>query len=563
MASQREVLFCGLQFDLPDGVSVSIVDGNLHLDVKEGFSGTVVVSPHVESAVSPTQSPDGNPTAPQSRSNKKRARCDDGDGDEAMGADDAAAEDVERTDLLSQRHRPAIFRNGGGFEDEEGDSGASVPPPVALRRHATWDSGSQDASNETSGEVAGEAAALATQAETSGAGPSTSLQPEGPGSPPMDPITGLRPRECGHSPAALATNSKELSSFAFGVADALDEWEWRKLEPTGEAPTPRWAHSAVVLGRPSEEAIFVFGGDGDASGDVMNDLYRLDVAQEPPQWRRCMDAPHKRAWHSAVAASDILLVFGGESVTDKRKKTYLGTMWSYDPEFEVWYETTDRGHRPAARGGHTACVHTANGRGVKLLVVGGVARGDRYLEPELHELHIGADWSWKKALSAGAECAPSKRGYHTCTLLSGDRMLVFGGNDATHSFATPHLLELRSMTWSTPATTGEPPAPRTGHVACCLDGHRVLIHGGWDPRANDAEGGDGELGPEIWDDLLILDTRTWSWSRPRAVHGDAPSPRTGHTLVPCGRALYLFGGLGETEVLGDSYVLVPRREGGA
>ena len=107
---------------------------------------------------------------------------------------------------------------------------------------------------------------------------------------------------------------------------------------------------------------------------------------------------------------------------------------------------------------------------------------------------------------------------------------------------------------------GEPPAPRSGHVACCLDGHRVLVHGGWDPRANDAEG-DGELGPEIWDDLLILDTRTWSWSRPRAVHGAAPSPRTGHTLVPCGGALYLFGGLGETEVLGDSYVLVPR--GGA
>ena len=150
-------------------------------------------------------------------------------------------------------------------------------------------------------------------------------------------------------------------------------------------------------------------------------------------------------------------------------------------------------------------------------------------------------------------------------------MLVFGGNDATHSFAAPHLLELRSMTWSTPTTTGEPPAPRTGHVACCLDGHRVLVHGGWDPRANDAvaEGGDGgdggdgegELGPEIWDDLLILDTRTWSWSRPRAVHGAAPSPRTGHTLVPCGGALYLFGGLGETEVLGDSYVLVPRGAG--
>ena len=66
-----------------------------------------------------------------------------------------------------------------------------------------------------------------------------------------------------------------------------------------------------------------------------------------------MDAPQRRAWHSAVAASELLLVFGGESLNEKGKKAHLGSMWSYDPEFEVWYEATDRGHRPSARAGHT------------------------------------------------------------------------------------------------------------------------------------------------------------------------------------------------------------------
>jgi hypothetical protein len=55
----------------------------------------------------------------------------------------------------------------------------------------------------------------------------------------------------------------------------------------------------------------------------------------------------------------------------------------------------------------------------------------------------------------------------------------------------------------------------------------------------------------------VLDTQTWSWSRP-PVHGTPPSPRTGHSLVACGGALYLFGGLGEEDVLGDAFVLAPR-----
>ena len=141
---------------------------------------------------------------------------------------------------------------------------------------------------------------------------------------------------------------------------------------------------------------------------------------------------------------------------------------------------TDRGHRPSARAGHTACVHEANGKGLKMLVFGGVARGDRHLESTLHELHVGADWSWRKVLASGPQ--PDARAYHTCTMLGAERVLVFGGNDAAHSFEQLHLLELASMSWSLPATRGTPPSPRTGHAALCLDGRRLLIHGG--PRPN-------------------------------------------------------------------------------
>ena len=52
----------------------------------------------------------------------------------------------------------------------------------------------------------------------------------------------------------------------------------------------------------------------------------------------------------------VLLVFGGESGGKATNQ-----MLSYDPEFEVWYEAVDRGHRPSARLGHTATLHAANG----------------------------------------------------------------------------------------------------------------------------------------------------------------------------------------------------------
>jgi hypothetical protein len=68
-------------------------------------------------------------------------------------------------------------------------------------------------------------------------------------------------------------------------------------------------------------------------------------------------------------------------------------MLSYDPEYEVWYDAIDRAHRPSARLGHSAVLHTANGQGAKLLVFGGWNGARKYAEPEVCELHTGLDWS--------------------------------------------------------------------------------------------------------------------------------------------------------------------------
>ena len=297
------------------------------------------------------------------------------------------------------------------------------------------------------------------------------------------------------------------------------------------------------------------------------DLYKLDPYTNT--WRQCRDAPEGRCWHtltvvggSVTGNSDVLLVFGGETLKEGTEtRQPLNTMLSYDPEFEVWYDAVDRGTKPSARLGHSATLHTANsadGAAEKLLVFGGWS-GRKYAEPELRELHIGADWSWRRVLSGGQP--PLARAYHTACRLDSQRLLVFGGHDAElRTFKQPHLLDLTSMAWHHPegCVKGTPPAPRTGHQAICLDGRRVLIHGGWEPRVEQ----DGTDRYTLHNDMAILDTDTWTWSKPR-LSGPKPCARVGHSLVPLeapdgGKSLYLFGGRGENEkALNDTYALRP------
>ena len=182
------------------------------------------------------------------------------------------------------------------------------------------------------------------------------------------------------------------------------------------------------------------------------------------------------------------------------------------------------------------------------------------------------------------------------------------------------------MVWETPEPTGDAPDPRTGHDAVCLDGVRLMasrdfrrdfrrdlcayeyaracamawssahtsaraplpdlgaisaqVYGGWDYTAD----GDGY---DFRDDLAILDTSTWTWTRPEVV-GKRPAPRVGHSLVALGpanaepkeiadgpprgddddelggprravsAALYLFGGRAQSDAaLDDLYMLRP------
>lgn len=153
---------------------------------------------------------------------------------------------------------------------------------------------------------------------------------------------------------------------------------------------------------------------------------------------------------------------------------------------------------------------------------------------------------------------PSARTYHSAVAV-GDRVIIFGGNDAKKSFNSVHVLQKAGVadtwTWFHPCVVGTPPQARTGHSATLVGDSKILIFGGWDPQQ------EGPQATRVFDDSFLLNTETWEWEavvvhKPKAVTGDegpgqedsdasalALPGRVGHrAVVDATSKVYIFGG---------------------
>lgn len=174
--------------------------------------------------------------------------------------------------------------------------------------------------------------------------------------------------------------------------------------------------------------------------------------------------------------------------------------------------------------------------GSAALVHGGI-RGSKWLA-DLHSLDLDT-FRWRQVRPAGT--APSKRCYHSAVTVADEAVVFFGGNDADASFNDVVVLRTAtasgSWRWERPETTGQPPAPRTGHSATMVSPRHMAVVGGWDPsntvveRAGRKEAGDetapaeaGDagrpdapiptpMGGPMFPDVHILDVESWQWRR--------------------------------------------------
>jgi len=267
--------------------------------------------------------------------------------------------------------------------------------------------------------------------------------------------------------------------------------------PNIENPPPRWGHTLTLI---KNDRLVCYGGQSLAAGTLC-DLHVYNLKSR--SWSKpinCSGLP--RCWHTStyIPSRQLLISFGGESINPKTGRAVTtDQIMVLDTDIMLWYPPVCSGVKPTARSGHSACLLSSSNT---LVIFGGVRKG-KWLNTIL-SLDTNL-WKWSSPKIAGN--APRPRSYHSSTAITGNRIVIFGGNDGAACFQNVYVLDASSNEWKWiyPQITGDGPCPRTGHGATLLDdGKSILIHGGWDP--NDEEEDD-----LIFDDSFILDTSDWTW----------------------------------------------------
>lgn len=84
---------------------------------------------------------------------------------------------------------------------------------------------------------------------------------------------------------------------------------WKKIEMSGNIPSARSTHTAVVM----NESMFIFGGERKPA--YFNDLYCYEFTTK--EWKIVNvsgDIPPKRRFHTSVLYNQGMLVFGGKMI---------------------------------------------------------------------------------------------------------------------------------------------------------------------------------------------------------------------------------------------------------
>ncbi|KHG02448.1 Rab9 effector protein with kelch motifs [Gossypium arboreum] len=198
----------------------------------------------------------------------------------------------------------------------------------------------------------------------------------------------------------------------------------------------------------------------------------------------------------------------------------------------VWKTLETTGQGPGPRDSHSVVLV-----GTKMMVFGGTNGSEKV--NDLHVLDLVSK-EWIRAECQGV--VPSPRESHTATLIGEDKIVIFGGSGegGANYLNDLHVLDLRTMRWTSPQVRGHIPAPRDSHSAIAI-GNKLVVHGG--------DCGDRYLG-----DVDIFDMDTSTWSR-LAVQGSLPGVRAGHAAVNIGAKVFIIGGVGDKHYYNDVWVL--------
>ncbi|KAK1423699.1 hypothetical protein QVD17_19007 [Tagetes erecta] len=237
--------------------------------------------------------------------------------------------------------------------------------------------------------------------------------------------------------------------------------------------------------------------------------------------------PSERWGHSACFSNGFLYIFGGCC-----GGLHFSDVLVLNMETMAWTKLATTGVGPGPRDSHSAVIV-----GQMMIVFGGTNGSTKV--NDIHILDL-LTREWTRPNCKGV--VPTPRESHTATMVGHDRLVIFGGSgegDANY-LNDLHILDLKTMKWSSPDPKGDVPMPRDSHIAVCVD-NKIFIYG-------------GDCGDRYRGDVDVFDVDTLTWSR-FVVHGPSPGARAGHAAVTVGTKVYMIGGVGDKQYYNDVWVL--------
>ncbi|KAJ4841999.1 hypothetical protein Tsubulata_029895 [Turnera subulata] len=195
--------------------------------------------------------------------------------------------------------------------------------------------------------------------------------------------------------------------------------------------------------------------------------------------------PSERWGHSACYSNGAVYVFGGCC-----GGMDFSDVLVLDLDTMLWNTLVTTGQGPGPRDSHSAVLV-----GQQMIVFGGT-NGSKKVN-DLHVLDLKTK-EWMKPEYQGTP--PSPRESHTATLVGDGKMMIFGGSGEGEGnyLSDLHVLDLKTMRWSSPETKGDVPVPRDSHGAVAI-GNKLIVYGG--DRGDRYHGGV---------DVLDTDSLTWT-----------------------------------------------------
>ncbi|ELR14583.1 kelch repeatcontaining protein [Acanthamoeba castellanii str. Neff] len=242
-------------------------------------------------------------------------------------------------------------------------------------------------------------------------------------------------------------------------------------------------------------------------------------------------SPFPASGHSITARDKQVYVFAGNT----NKTTHANLFILNTGGLKTWTDGATRGQGPTERQDHSSTIIQNNNKD-HLFIFGGKDKTHNYNEVFL----LNADTlAWSRPRCTGT--TPLPRSAHSAVPLGPNKILLFGGKYLSRPLNDLYLFvnERTKNDWSIIKTQGTPPSPRFSHAAAMWK-HYMVVFGGSD-------------GKNIYSDVHLLDTNTWTWTQPQ-VNGWI-APRTAFGAAIAENKLYVFGGQSAHGALNDLHYL--------